>query len=113
VLKARPLGLSMEAANPRHGHEWQVFESVELPEDKVLIPGVIDSCSNYIEHPELVAQRILRYASLVGRERVIAGSDCGFGTSAVWSTVDPAITWAKLASLVEGARLASSMLWRA
>jgi 5-methyltetrahydropteroyltriglutamate--homocysteine methyltransferase len=111
VLKARPLGLSMEAANPRHGHEWQVFESVELPEDKVLIPGVIDSCSNYIEHPDLVAQRIVGYASLVGRERVIAGSDCGFGTSAVWSTVDPAIAWAKLASLVEGARLASHMLW--
>jgi 5-methyltetrahydropteroyltriglutamate--homocysteine methyltransferase len=111
VLKARPLGLSIEAANPRHAHEWQVFESVKLPEDKVLIPGVIDSCSNYIEHPELVAQRIVRYAALVGRERVIAGSDCGFGTSAVWSTVDPAIAWAKLASLVEGARLASRMLW--
>ena len=113
VLKARPLGLSVEAANPRHGHEWQVFESVTLPEDKLLMPGVIDSCSNYIEHPELVAQRIVRYASLVGRERVIAGSDCGFGTSAVWSTVEPAIVWAKLGSLVQGARLASHMLWPA
>jgi 5-methyltetrahydropteroyltriglutamate--homocysteine methyltransferase len=112
VLKARPLGLSIEAANPRHAHEWQVFESVKLPDDKVLIPGVIDSCSNYIEHPDLVAQRLVRYASLVGRERVIAGSDCGFGTSAVWSTVEPAIAWAKLASLVEGARQASQSLWR-
>jgi 5-methyltetrahydropteroyltriglutamate--homocysteine methyltransferase len=111
VLTARPLGLSVEAANPRHAHEWQVFESVRLPADKVLMPGVIDSCSNYIEHPELVAQRIARYASVVGRERVIAGSDCGFGTSAVWAMVDPAIAWAKLGSLVEGARLASTMLW--
>jgi 5-methyltetrahydropteroyltriglutamate--homocysteine methyltransferase len=111
VLTARPRAISLETANPRHEHEWQVFEQVRLPEDRILIPGVIDTCSNYIEHPELVAQRIVRYASVVGRERVIAGTDCGFGTSAVWSTVDPDIAWAKLGSLVEGARLASEMLW--
>jgi 5-methyltetrahydropteroyltriglutamate--homocysteine methyltransferase len=111
VLTARPRAISIEAANPRHAHEWQVFTSIRLPDDKLLIPGVVDSCSNYIEHPELVAERIGRFASVVGRERLLAGTDCGFGSSAVWSTVDPDIAWAKLGSLVEGARLASRQLW--
>ncbi len=111
VLTARPTAISFEGANPRHEHEWVVFKDVNLPEGKVIIPGVIDSCSNYVEHPELVAQRIVRYAQLVGRERVIAGSDCGFGTFVGRITVDPRITWVKLAALVEGARLASRELW--
>ena len=107
VLSARPRFLSLEASNPRHEHEWAVFSEIDLPDEKVLIPGVIDSCSNYVEHPELVAQRIQRYASVVGPDRVIAGTDCGFGSSAVWAVVDPDIAWAKLGSLVEGAHLAS------
>jgi 5-methyltetrahydropteroyltriglutamate--homocysteine methyltransferase len=112
VLLAKPSGLSFEAANPRHGHEWKVFEDVKLPDDKVLIPGVIESKTNFIEHPELIAQRIARYADLVGRESVIAGSDCGYGTWVGQAAVDPAIVWAKLASLAEGARLASRQYWR-
>jgi 5-methyltetrahydropteroyltriglutamate--homocysteine methyltransferase len=108
LLAARPAGLSVEGANPRHAHEWNVFETVKLPDGKVLIPGVIDSTTNFIEHPELVAQRILRYASVVGRERVIAGVDCGFATFASRPTVEPEIAWAKLGALVEGARLASA-----
>ena len=108
LLTARPAGLSVEGANPRHAHEWNVFETVRLPEGKVLIPGVIDTTTNFIEHPELVAQRILRYASIVGPERVIAGVDCGFATFASRPTVEPEIAWAKLSSLVEGARLASA-----
>jgi 5-methyltetrahydropteroyltriglutamate--homocysteine methyltransferase len=104
-------GLSVEGANPRHEYEWAVFEQVPLPADKVLIPGVIDTCTNYIEHPETVAQRIERYAQVVGRERVIAGTDCGFATIAGRSAVVPNIAYAKLASLAEGARLASSRLW--
>src|SRR5215831_6143524 len=107
VFLAKPCGLSFEAANPRHAHEWSVFEDVRLPEGKVLIPGVIESKTNFIEHPELIAQRIGRYASLVGRENVIAGSDCGYGTWVGQAAVDPRIVWAKLASLAEGARLAS------
>ncbi|HEY3118766.1 MAG TPA: cobalamin-independent methionine synthase II family protein, partial [Chloroflexota bacterium] len=99
VFTARPSAISFEGANPRHEHEWVVFKDVKLPEGKIIIPGVIDSCSNYVEHPELVAQRILRYALLVGRENVIAGSDCGFGTFVGRITVDPRITWAKLAAL--------------
>jgi 5-methyltetrahydropteroyltriglutamate--homocysteine methyltransferase len=112
VLRAKPAGLSFEAANPRHGHEWTVFEEVKLPDGKVLIPGVIESKSNFIEHPELVAQRIGRYARLVGRENVIAGSDCGYGTWVGQAAVDPGVVWAKLASLAEGARLASRQFWR-
>jgi 5-methyltetrahydropteroyltriglutamate--homocysteine methyltransferase len=112
VLLAKPCGLSFEAANPRHGHEWKVFEDVKLPDGKVLIPGVIESKTNFIEHPELIAQRIARYADLVGRENVIAGSDCGYGTWVGQAAVDPAIVWAKLASLAEGARLASRQFWR-
>jgi 5-methyltetrahydropteroyltriglutamate--homocysteine methyltransferase len=107
VFTARPSGISFEAANPRHAHEWKVFERVKLPAGKVLIPGVIDSTTNFIEHPELVAERIGRYARLVGRENVIAGTDCGFGTWVGQSAVDPDVVWAKLASLSEGARLAS------
>ena len=111
VLKARPVGLSFEGANPRHAHEWKVWQDVRLPEGKVLIPGVLDTTTNFIEHPELVAQRIVNYANIVGRENVIAGSDCGFGTSAWGRKVETNIVWAKLASMVEGARLASQELW--
>jgi 5-methyltetrahydropteroyltriglutamate--homocysteine methyltransferase len=107
VFVAKPNGISFEAANPRHAHEWRVFERITPPAGKVLIPGVIDSTTNFIEHPELVAERIGRYAKLVGRENVIAGTDCGFGTWVGQSAVDPDIVWAKLASLAEGARLAS------
>jgi len=111
VLAARPTAVSFEAANPRHEHEWKVFEEVKLPEGKVVIPGVLDSTTNYIEHPELVAQRLTRYGKVVGRENVIAGSDCGFATFAAFVPIDPAITWAKLAAMAEGARLASQELW--
>ena len=111
VLTARPSAISLEACNPRHAHEWQVFEDVKLPEGKVLIPGVIDCTNNYIEHPDLVAQRIERYAQLVGRENVMAGTDCGFGTFAGVSTVDPDIAWAKFQSMAAGARRASDRLW--
>jgi len=112
VLEARPLALSFEGANPRHEHEWKVFEEVNLPEGKVVIPGVLDSTTNFIEHPELVAQRIERYASVVGRENVIAGTDCGFATFSGLLVVDPDITWAKLAAMVEGAQIASGRLWQ-
>ncbi|MGH3718842.1 MAG: cobalamin-independent methionine synthase II family protein [Pseudonocardiaceae bacterium] len=111
VLGARPAGLCLEAANPRHEHEWAVFEDVRLQEGKILIPGVLDTTTNYIEHPQLVAQRIGRFAEMVGRHRVIAGSDCGFATFAALPLVDPQIAWAKLATLTEGARLASEVLW--
>lgn len=111
AFRARAGAISFEAANPRHAHEWKLFEEVRLPDGKVLIPGVIDSCSNYIEHPELVAQRLERFASVAGRENVIAGVDCGFGTFVGTATVFPAIAWAKLASLTEGARLASRTLF--
>ena len=112
VFTARPSAISFEAANPRHGHEWVVFERVKLPAGKVLIPGVIESKSNFIEHPELVAQRIGRYAKLVGRENVIAGSDCGYGTWVGQAAVDPDVVWAKLAAMAEGARIASRQFWR-
>lgn len=111
VLRARPAGISFEAANPRHEHEWRVFEDVALPEGKVLIPGVIDSTTNYIEHPELIAERILHFAGCVGRENVMAGSDCGFATMASMMPVNPKVTYAKLAAMAEGARLASDELW--
>ncbi len=113
VLAARPTAVSFEGANPRHEHEWKVFEEVKLPEGKVLIPGVLDSTTNYIEHPELVAQRLVRYAGVVGRSNVIAGSDCGFATFAAFVPIDPKITWAKLAAMADGARLASRELWGA
>ena len=111
VLKARPLGLSFEGANPRHAHEWGVWEDVALPEGKLLIPGVLDTTTNFIEHPELIAQRIMNYANIVGRENVLASSDCGFGTSAWGRKVEASIAWAKLTSMVEGAKLASQELW--
>ena len=112
VFTARPAGLSFEAANPRHAHEWTVFKEVKLPEGKVLIPGVLESKTNFIEHPELIAQRIGRYAKLVGRENVIAGSDCGYGTWVGQAAVDPAVVWAKLAAMAEGARIATREFWR-
>ena len=111
VLKATPVGLSFEGANPRHAHEWKVWQDVKLPDGKVLIPGVLDTTTNFIEHPELIAQRIINYAQCVGRENVIAGSDCGFGTSAWGRKVETKIVWAKLASMAEGAKLASQELW--
>jgi 5-methyltetrahydropteroyltriglutamate--homocysteine methyltransferase len=111
VLKARGAGISYEAANPRHEHEWAVFKNVKLPEGKVLIPGVIDSTNNFIEHPELIAQRLCNLAGVVGRENVIAGSDCGFATLASYSPVDPKITWAKFRAMAEGAKIASQRLW--
>jgi 5-methyltetrahydropteroyltriglutamate--homocysteine methyltransferase len=110
VLTARPAGISVEACNPRHGHEWRVFEEVSLPDDRYLIPGVIDSTTNFIEHPDLVAERLLNYARVVGQERVLAGSDCGFATFAGLGAVAPSIVWAKLASMAEGARRARSRL---
>jgi len=111
IYQVNANGLSIEGANPRHEHEWAVFAEIQLPADKVLIPGVIDTETNRIEHPETVAQRIERYVRVVGRERVIAGTDCGFGTMAGRSAVVPDVAYAKLASLAEGARLASSRLW--
>jgi 5-methyltetrahydropteroyltriglutamate--homocysteine methyltransferase len=112
VLKARPAAIVLEAANPRHGHEWKVFESVKLPDGKVLIPGVIESKSNFVEHPELIAQRIGRYANLVGRENVMAGSDCGYGTWVGQAAVDPDVVWAKMSAMAEGARIASREFWK-
>jgi|SRR5579871_2131192 len=111
VLKAKPMAMLLEGANPRHEHEWEIWKTQKLPADKVLIPGVLGTTSNYVEAPELVAQRITRFAELVGRERVMAGSDCGFGTFAGFGPVHPPITWLKLKSLSQGAALASSRLW--
>ena len=111
LLKAKPAQLLIEGANPRHEHEWALWETHRLPEDKIHVPGVLDTSCNFVEHPELVAQRLVRYARLVGRERVIAGTDCGFGTFAGFGAVHPAICWVKMQSLVEGARLASEALW--
>jgi len=111
VFAARPQAVSFEAANPRHAHEWKVFEQVKVPAGKIVIPGVLDSTTNFIEHPDLVAERITRFARLVGRENVIAGTDCGFGTWVGQAAVDPDIAWAKLQSLSEGARRASRELW--
>ena len=111
VFKAKPCAISFEAANPRHAHEWTLFERVKLPDGKVLIPGVIESKANFIEHPELIAQRIGHYARLVGRENVIAGTDCGFATFAGADEIHPSIVWAKFESLVQGAAIASRELW--
>jgi 5-methyltetrahydropteroyltriglutamate--homocysteine methyltransferase len=111
VLKAKPMALLLEGANPRHNHEWEVWKSAKLPQDKVLVPGVVETTCNFVEHPELVAQRIERYASLVGRERVMAGSDCGFGTFAGFGPVHPSVGWMKLKTMAEGARIASARLW--
>ena len=111
ILTARPQAVSFPGANPRHGHEWKVWNDVTLPDGKIIIPGVIDSTSNFVEHPELVADRIVQYAQAVGRENVIAGVDCGFGTFAGRVQVDTKIVWMKLQSLAEGARFASRQLW--
>ena len=112
VFTAKPDAISLEAANPRHAHEWMIFEKVKLPYGKVLIPGVIESKSNFIEHPELIAQRIGRYAKLVGRENVIAGSDCGYGTWVGQAAVDPDVVFAKFKAMAEGAALASRQFWK-
>ncbi len=111
VFTARPHAISFEAANPRHAHEWTLFERVKLPDGKVLIPGVLESKSNFIEHPDLVAQRIGHYANLVGRENVIAGTDCGYGTWVGQAAVDPRVVWAKMAAMAEGARIATTQFW--
>ena len=111
VLKAKPRGLLFETSNPRHGHEWRAWQENEIPDDYVLIPGVIDSTTNFVEHPRLVADRIRRYADIVGRERVVAGTDCGFATFAGFGAVDADIVWAKLGSLAEGAAIATDELW--
>ena len=111
LLAARPAALSIVGANGRHEHEWKVWQDVPLPTGKVLIPGVIDSTTNIVEHPEVVAERIIRYTTVLGRENVIAGVDCGFGTSAQTDQVDSEVAWAKLRALVEGAELATRTLW--
>jgi 5-methyltetrahydropteroyltriglutamate--homocysteine methyltransferase len=106
VLKTHASGISIESSNPRHAHEWRVWQDVKLPEDRYLLPGVIDSVTNFVEHPDLVAERLLNYASVVGPERVVASTDCGFGTFAGMSSVAPSIVWAKFQSMSEGARRA-------
>ena len=111
VLKSRATAISFEGANPRHEHEWKLWKDVKLPPGKLLIPGVLDSTSNFVEHPEVVADRICRYASVVGRENVIAGTDCGFGTFAGRVDVFPSVVWAKLRAMAEGAKLATQQLW--
>jgi len=111
VIKAKPQALLFEAANPRHAHEWSVFRDTPIPQDKILIPGVLSSTTNYVEHPLLVAERLCRFADIVGRERVLAGTDCGFSTFAGFGPVDPDITYMKFASMAEGARIASRRLW--
>ena len=110
ILAARPSTILFEGANPRHEHEWAVWRDTAIPDDKILAPGMIDTCSNYVEHPELVAQRIERFADIVGVERVIASTDCGFGTFAGYGKIDPMVTWAKLKSLREGADIAAARL---
>jgi len=112
ALKTRAQALSFEGANPRHEHEWKLFKDHKLPDGTILIPGVLDSTTNFVEHPELISERIIRYAALVGRENVIAGTDCGFSTFArAQLTVHPSVTWAKFEAMAEGARLASEQLW--
>ncbi|RIV88111.1 epoxyalkane--coenzyme M transferase [Aurantiacibacter xanthus] len=110
VLSARPATILFEAANPRHEHEWEVWAQADLPEEKVLAPGLVDTCSNYVETPELIAQRIMRFADIVGKDRVIASTDCGFGTFAGYGKIDPKVAWAKLAALRAGADLAEKRI---
>ena len=112
IFSGWPASISFEAANPRHAHEWALFKTLKLPEGKILIPGVIESKSNFIEHPELIANRISNYAKLVGRQNVIAGSDCGYGTWVGQGAVDPDLVWAKFRALAEGARIASKRFWK-
>ncbi len=111
VLSAKPQAIQFEGANPRHQHEWAIWAEADIPDDKILIPGVLDTTTNFVEHPELVAQRIERYCGIVGKQRVIAGTDCGFGTFAGFGAVHPDIAYAKLRSMAEGARIASERLW--
>ena len=111
AFKVKASGVSFEAANPRHAHEYKIFDDITVPEGTVLIPGVIESKSNFIEHPDLIAQRIVRYAKRVGRENVIAGSDCGYATWVGQAAVEPEIVWAKLSAMAEGAKIASDALW--
>ena len=111
LVRAKPQVLSFEGANPRHAHEWKVWGEIDLPEDKVLMPGVIDTCSNYVEHPDYVAERICRYADVVGRERVLAGTDCGFSTFTRYGRVAPEIAFEKLKTMAAGAEIASKRLW--
>ena len=110
ILKARPATILFEAANPRHEHEWKVWACAKIPDHKILAPGMIDTCSNYVEHPELIAQRIERFAGIVGADRVIASTDCGFGTFAGYGKIDPDVTWKKLRALREGADIAGVRL---
>jgi len=110
ILRARPATILFEAANARHEHEWKVWAAAKIPAHKILAPGLIDTRSNYVEHPELIAQRIERFAAIVGIERVIASTDCGFGTFAGYGKIDPAVTWKKLAALRAGADLAAARL---
>jgi 5-methyltetrahydropteroyltriglutamate--homocysteine methyltransferase len=111
LVKSKPQALVIEGANPRHEHEWAVWRQLKLPDDRILIPGVIDTCTNYVEHPELVAERLCRFADVVGRERVIAGTDCGFGTFAGYGKIDPDIAFKKLRTMAEGAAIATKRLW--
>ena len=111
ILGVKAQVVSIEAANPRHEHEWAIWKESKLPPDKILLPGVVDTCSNYVEHPDLVAQRLIRFAEVVGRERIIASTDCGFGTFAGYGKIDPDVAWLKLGSVVDGAARASKQLW--
>ncbi len=111
ALRAKPQALLFEAANPRHAHEWTAFAEADLPDDEILVPGVIDSTTLFVEHPELIAQQIEGFATIVGRERVIAETDCGFSTFAGYEGIDPDITYAKLAAMADGAAIASARLW--
>ena len=111
LVRAKPMALVVEAANPRHAHEWAVWRDIKLPDDKILVAGVLDTSTNYVEHPELVAERLCRFADIVGRERVMAGSDCGFGTFAGYGKLDPDISFKKLRSMAQGADIASKRLW--
>jgi len=111
LVKAKPMALVIEAANPRHAHEWAVWRDLKLPDDKILVAGVLDTSTNYVEHPELVAERLCRFADIVGRERVMAGTDCGFGTFAGYGKIDPDIAFTKLRAMADGAAIASKRLW--
>ena len=112
VLRVNAGAIYVEAFNPRHEHEWKVWQTTQLPPDKLLIVGMIDTKTNYIEHPEVIAERLERYAGLIGRDRIIAATDCGFGTTAARSTVTDDVAWAKLRALCAGADLASQRLWQ-
>ena len=111
MLKINADFISVEGANPRHAHEWEVWTDIKLPDGKTLIPGVIDSVTNHVEHPRLVAQRLEQFAEVVGKENIIAGTDCGFGTFVGTSGTHPKVAWLKLEALAEGAKIASDRLW--